>query len=82
MDAKALAFYREIFSDVNVDREEAAELTEFLEGLNPPPDKLVWLRVNAFKVGCEFLTDDNENNVAVLRTINFVVNAIEHTCME
>jgi poly(U)-specific endoribonuclease len=82
MDAQTIAFYRNIFSDLNVDREEAAELTTFLQGLNPPPDKVVWLRANAFKIGCEFLSDDREKNVALLRTVNFVVHAIENTCME
>lgn len=83
MDAKVESFYREIFVDPGVDREEAAELTEFLEKLNPPPDKLVWLRSTAFKVGCEFLSeDDREYNVNLLRTINFLVHAIETSCMQ
>jgi poly(U)-specific endoribonuclease len=82
MDCKVESFYREIFVDPGVDREEAAELTEFLENLNPPPDKLVWLRATAFKVGCEYLSDDKEYNVNLLRTINFVVHAIEKICMQ
>jgi hypothetical protein len=82
MDAQTIAFYRDIFSDLTVDREEAAELTTFLQGLNAPPDKVVWLRANAFKTGCEFLSDDRDANVALLRTVNFVVHAIEKTCME
>jgi len=82
MDAEIIAFYRRIFSDLTVDREEAAELTEFLSKLNPPPDKLVWLRAHAFKVGSEFLSEDGDANVALLRTINFIVHAIEKTCME
>lgn len=82
MDAKTIAFYREIFSDLSVDREEAAELNEFLSSVNPPPDKLVWMRAHAFKVGCEFLTDDKDSNVKLLRTINFIVHAIEANCME
>jgi poly(U)-specific endoribonuclease len=82
MDAKVENFYREIFVDPGVDREEAVELTEFLNKLNPPPDKLVWLRATAFKVGCEYLSDDKEYNVNLLRTINFVVHAIEKICMQ
>jgi len=82
MDAKVIQFYRSIFSDLTVDREEAAELTEFLQALNPPPDKLLWLRATAFKIGCEFLSNDNESNISLLRTINFIVHAIEKTCME
>ena len=82
MDAHVVQFYRNIFSDLKVDREEASELTEFLEGLNPPPDKLLWLRSTAFKVGCEFLSEDRDANVSLLRTINFIVHAIEQTCMQ
>jgi hypothetical protein len=89
MDDKVESFYREIFDDPypleGVDREEAAELAEFFNQLNPPPDKLVWLRATAFEVGCEFLSDDDddgEDNVDLLRTINFLVNAIETSCMQ
>jgi hypothetical protein len=93
MDDKVESFYREIFDDPypidGVDREEAAELNEFLNELNPPPDKLVWLRATAFEIGCEFLSDDDdgdddddEDNVNLLRTINFLVHAIETMCMQ
>ena len=82
LDAKTLAFYRKIFADLTVDSEEAAELTAFLSATNPPPSKLVWMRANAFKVACEFLSDDKDKNVAVLRTINYIVHAIEMNCME
>jgi poly(U)-specific endoribonuclease len=83
MDQRVDVFYREIFGDLTVDREEAAELTEFLQKLQPPPDKLPWLRATAFKIGCEFITeDDHEKNVSLLRTINFIVHSIETVCME
>jgi hypothetical protein len=44
MDAQVEAFYRNIFTDLVVDQEEAQELVEYFSTLNPPPDKLVWLR--------------------------------------
>lgn len=81
MDAKVEKFYRNIFSDLTVDHEEADKLVEFFDSMNPPPDKLVWLRSTAFRLGCEFLSDDQENNVALLRAINAIVHSLEKTCM-
>ena len=82
MNNQATTFYREFFSDLSIDRSEAGELTEFLNKLQPPPGKLVWLRSQAFRVGNEFLTDDKEKNKSLLRAINYVVHAIETTCMQ
>lgn len=36
MHQKTEAFYRSIFSDLTLDREESAELVEFFEESNPP----------------------------------------------
>lgn len=82
MHQKTEAFYRSIFSDLTLDREESAELVEFYEASNPPPDVLVWLRSTAFRLACESLSDDNDANVALLRCINAIVHALEQTCME
>ena len=82
MDAKVVSFYRQIYADLSVDREEAAELNDFLSGLNPPPDKLMWMRASAFRIASEFLTDDKDKNVSLLRTINFIVHAIETNCLQ
>jgi poly(U)-specific endoribonuclease len=82
MDAKVVSFYREIYADLSVDREEAAELNDFLSTVNPPPDKLMWMRATAFRIASEFLTDDKDSNVSLLRTINFIVHAIESNCMQ
>ena len=82
MDQKVEAFYRSIYSDLTLDQEENAELTDFFRGINPPPDKLVWLRATAFRIGCEFLGEERESNVALLRCINAIVHALEQTCME
>lgn len=81
MDAKVEKFYRNIFNDLAVDHEEANDLVKFFDSMNPPPDKLVWLRSTAFRLGCEFLSDNPENNVALLRAINAIVHSLEKTCM-
>ena len=81
MDAKVEEFYRQIFADLTVSPEEASELEEYFSSLNPPPDKLVWLRATAFRLGCEFLSDENDRNVALLRAINAIVHSLEKTCM-
>jgi len=83
MSDQALAsFYREIFSDLAVSSEESDAIKEKLIEVNPPPDKLVWLRSSAFRIGSEFLTDDNDGNTNLLRCINRIVHAVETTCME
>jgi hypothetical protein len=81
MDARVEEFYKTIFTDLKVDQEEAQELVEYFDGLNPPPDKLVWLRATAFRLACGFLSDDNDANVALLRAINAIVHSLENTCM-
>jgi poly(U)-specific endoribonuclease len=82
MDKEAIAFYRSVYSDLSVDNEEADALTEFLQKVNPPPDKLLWLRLTAFKIASEFLSDSKESNITLFRTVNYIVHAIEQTCME
>jgi hypothetical protein len=83
MDAKVVAFYRDIFADLTVDREEAAELNAFLASLNPPPDKLLWIRATAFRIAAEFLSEDSKDaNVSLLRTVNYLVHAVEANCMQ
>ena len=81
MDDQVEDFYRGILTDLKVDTEEAEELVEYFASLNPPPDKLVWLRAAAFRLGCEKLSDDADRNVALLRTINAIVHSLEKTCM-
>ena len=82
MDAKAEAFYHEILADLRIDSEEWAGLTRFFEGLNPPPDKLVWLRATAFRLGCGYLSGDSrDRNEALLRTISAIVHCLETTRM-
>jgi hypothetical protein len=83
MDTQVENFYRKILTDLTVSEEDATELVEFFSSVNPPPDKLVWLRATAFKIGCEFLSDDDnkDHDVALLRAINVIVHCLEKTCM-
>uniref|UniRef100_A0A7S2S4N9 EndoU domain-containing protein n=1 Tax=Eucampia antarctica TaxID=49252 RepID=A0A7S2S4N9_9STRA len=73
--------YRDIFADLSVDHEESEEIKKRFEKANPPPDKLVWLRAAAFRIGCEFLSDDKESNISLLRSVNAIVHILESTCM-
>ena len=83
-------FYRNLYSDLSVSRDENEEICQTLTELNPPPDKLVWLRATAFRIGSEYLSDGDDDgdedegreaNVSLLKCINAVVHAIEITCM-
>lgn len=81
MDAQVEDFYRNVLTDLKVDQEESQELVDYFSKLNPPPDKLVWLRATAFRLGCDFLSEDQDQNVALLRAINAIVHSLESTCM-
>lgn len=74
-------FYREIFSDLSVDRDESEDLFTFFQDNIPSAMDLVPLRAAVFKTASEYLTDDTENNTALLRCVNFVINAFERTCL-
>jgi len=82
MDAEVEAFYRQVFAEGGVNQEEAHVMAEYFENLNPPPDKLVWLRATAFRIGTQYLGDDKEKNISILRTINVICHELEHACME
>jgi len=73
--------YRKIFSDLLVDQDEIKELTEFYESNHPPKDKLRWIRSSAFRIGSEFVSEDNVNNIALLRCINAIVHSFETNCL-
>jgi hypothetical protein len=82
MDNQVETFYRRIYADLEVDASEASKLNSYFSTLNPPPDKLVWLRSTAFRLGCEFISDDDrDRNVNLLRAINAIVHSLESTCM-
>ena len=83
-DSATENFFRRVFNDLTVDYEENEELKEKFQAMNPPPDKLVWIRAAAFRIGCEFLSDDGSDkgaDIALLRCINVIVHALETTCM-
>ncbi|KAL7563182.1 hypothetical protein ACA910_014458 [Epithemia clementina (nom. ined.)] len=83
MDKYVVDFYRRIYADLKIDSEEADELKEFLSKLNPPPDKILWMRATAFRIASEFLSSDNrEANLSLLKTLNCMVHAIETNCLE
>lgn len=79
MDSQVIARYRQVYADCAIDRAEASELTTWFAQLNPPPDKLTWLRSTAFRIACDSLGHDDES---LLRTVNYIAHAIEQTCME
>lgn len=82
MNAKVEATYRSYFADGQLDWNESEQLVKFLNEINPPPDVLVWMRATAFRIGCEYLSDDRDANVGLLRTINAIVHAIETSCLQ
>lgn len=43
---------------------------------------MVSTRAAAFKVGCDFLTEDKEHNISLLRCINVVVHNFEIACLK
>lgn len=69
-----------------ISKAEAQALEDFLtsEATKPPLSQLVWLRSTAFRLGSQYLDDENDmaKNVALLRSINVVVHVLESTCMQ
>ncbi|KAL7528650.1 hypothetical protein ACHAWF_002649, partial [Thalassiosira exigua] len=69
-----------------ISRAEASALQEFLtdEATRPPLSLLIWLRSTAFRLGSQYLDDENDKakNVALLRSINVIVHIVESACMK
>lgn len=67
-----------------MDSEENQELYDFFQRTAPPPpSSLVDMKVLAFATACDSLkNDDKEANIALLRCINVVVHAFEHSCWQ
>jgi len=73
-------FYRGIFSDLSIDREESADLYNFFESKEISLSQLTPIRAAAFRIGCEFLSEDDTSlNVTLLRCINYIVHVFEQT---
>lgn len=69
-----------------ISREEANALRDFLtdEATRPPLSMLIWLRSTAFRLGSQYLDEENDRakNVALMKSINVIVHIIETTCMK
>ena len=74
-------FYKELFGDLSVDQEENAELVAFFQENIPPAGNLVAMRATAFKAAADFIGEERETNVALLRCINVAVHAFERNCL-
>jgi hypothetical protein len=85
------SLYREIFADRSITPEESSSLLSHFQSLQqisdnsttPPltPDQVVWLRASAFRIACEFLQDEREENVNLLKAVNAVVHCLETSCL-
>ena len=84
-DAKIQRLYRQLFADRTISPDEDDELIATLQSLttvqdgssSPPaltPDKLQWMRTTAFNVARNYLDDEREENVKLLKAINAVVS--------
>jgi poly(U)-specific endoribonuclease len=76
-------FYKNIYDGLTVDLEENADLITFFTETQPPElGALVLTRATAFKVGSDYLTDNKETNIQLLRCINVVVHTFEISCLQ
>ncbi len=84
-DIKIQRLYRQLFADRTISPDEDDELISTLQSLttvqdgssSPPaltPDKLQWMRTTAFNVARNYLDDDRDENVKLLKAINAVVS--------
>jgi hypothetical protein len=74
-------FFNSLFADLTVDSEENTEMMNFFESENTPPaDDLIGTRASAFRIACDYLTDDRDNNIKLFRCINAAVHAFEMSC--
>ena len=81
---KIQTLYRQLFADRTINPDENEQLISTLQSLtkvpegssSPPaltPDKLQWMRTAAFNIARDYLHDDREENVKLLKAINAVV---------
>lgn len=80
---KVSELYTTLLTDLVVDKEENEELSAFFSTDNAPPkEKLIFTRASAFRIGCDFLGDDKDTNIKLLRCINVIVHNFEMSCLE
>lgn len=75
-------FYKSIFDDLSIDRAESDELYAFFREHPPTVASLTKTRALAFKVACDYLADDKETNIQLLRCVNVIVHAFETTLLQ
>ena len=76
------SFYNEIFSDLTIDREESQNLYDFFHDHKISLSQLVQVRASVFKVACDYLSESNDENVSLLRCVNYVVHMFEKVYLE
>ena len=79
---KVEEFYKELFEDMIISRKENSELMAFFKENIPPAGSLVALRATAFKAAVEYLSDEKQTNITLLKCINVVVHAFESSCLK
>jgi poly(U)-specific endoribonuclease len=74
---KVEQFYRDIYSN-----KTAVSIRDFFTTLNPPPDTLIKIRATAFKIACQYLSSDNndDDKNALIDTIRTIVETIDECC--
>jgi hypothetical protein len=76
-------FYKGVYDALSVDSEESSELLEFFQVTHPPAvSALTQTRALAFKVACDYLTDNKETNTQLFRCVSIVVQAFEQACLQ
>ena len=80
-EEKYVEFYKGLFEDLSVDIAENQELCNFFNNNKPSGDFLIAARAMAFKAACDYISDDNDANIKLLKCINVAVHAFEKTCL-
>lgn len=76
-------FYISIYDDLSIGHDENQELYDFFrDTFRPDSSALVSTRAMAFKVACDYLADDKETNIQLLRCVNVVIHAFEQSCLK
>ena len=85
MDVEKMeSFYNNLFSDLSIDREESQDLYDFFHEHKVSLSQLIQVRATVFKVACDFLSESNADNenVSLLRCVNYIVHMFEKVYLE